>query len=64
MLRRLLVGSAHYILGPFGEDCDSASLWIEAGGPMWKERQAKSGGGGGAEARRAAAQAVGNCGSV
>jgi transposase len=22
MLRRLLVGSAHYILGPFGEDCD------------------------------------------
>ena len=22
MVRRLLVGSAHYILGPFGEDCD------------------------------------------
>jgi len=22
MLRRLLVGSAHYIVGPFGEDCD------------------------------------------
>ena len=22
MLRRLLVGGAHYILGPFGEDCD------------------------------------------
>jgi transposase len=22
MMRRLLVGSAHYILGPFGEDCD------------------------------------------
>ena len=22
MLRRLMVGSAHYILGPFGEDCD------------------------------------------
>ena len=22
MLRRLMVGSAHYILGPFGPDCD------------------------------------------
>ena len=22
MLRRLLVGSAHYILGPFGPDCE------------------------------------------
>jgi len=22
MMRRLLVSSAHYILGPFGEDCD------------------------------------------
>ena len=22
MMRKLLVGSAHYILGPFGEDCD------------------------------------------
>jgi transposase len=25
MLRRLLVGSGHYILGPFGEDCDLRS---------------------------------------
>jgi transposase len=34
LLRRLLVNSAHYILGPFGEDCDLQrhGLKIAAGG--------------------------------
>ncbi len=35
MLRRLLVGSAHYILGPFGPDCDLR---------RWGERLAARGG--------------------
>jgi transposase len=32
MLRRLLVGSAHYILGPFGEDCDLRSHGLKIAG--------------------------------
>jgi len=41
MLRRLLVGSAHYILGPFGEDCDMRRWGLklcERGGKNAKKR--------------------------
>jgi transposase len=41
MLRRLLVGSAHYILGPFGEDCDLRRFGMklaERGGKNAKKR--------------------------
>src|SRR5215471_19047755 len=43
MLRRLLVGSAHYILGPFGPDTDLRryGLWLcERGGKNAKKRAA------------------------
>lgn len=43
MLRRLLVGSAHYVLGPFGPDCDLRrwGLGLAArGGPHGKKRAA------------------------
>jgi transposase len=47
-LRRLLVGSAHYILGPFGPDTDLRrwGLKLAARGPQ--ERQETGGGGSGA----------------
>jgi transposase len=32
LLRRLLVGSAHYILGPFGEDCDLRRYGLKIAG--------------------------------
>jgi transposase len=41
MLRRRLVGSAHYILGPFGEDCDRRGLGLKLaarGGKNAKQR--------------------------
>ena len=41
MLRRLLVGGAHYILGPFGEDCDLRRWGLklaERGGKNAKKR--------------------------
>jgi len=41
MLRRLLVGSAHYILGPFGADCDLRRWGLalaERGGKNGKKR--------------------------
>jgi hypothetical protein len=41
MLRRLLVGSAQYILGPFGEDCDLRRHGLklaERGGKNAKKR--------------------------
>ncbi len=40
-MRRLLIGSAHYILGPFGSDCDLrrfGSLLAERGGKNAKKR--------------------------
>ena len=43
MLRRLLVGSAHYILGPFGPDCDLRRWGLQLasrGGPHGKKRAA------------------------
>lgn len=39
MMRRLLVLSAHYILGPFGPDTDPAPLRAEAGGTWGKVRE-------------------------
>jgi len=41
LLRRLLVGSAHYILGPFGPDCDLRRYGLaiaERGGRNAKKR--------------------------
>ena len=41
MLRRLMVGSAHYILGPFGEDCDLRQFGLKLaarGGKNAKKR--------------------------
>jgi transposase len=41
LLRRLLVGCAHYILGPFGEDCDLRRYGVkltERGGKSAKKR--------------------------
>jgi transposase len=41
LLRRLLVGCAHYILGPFGEECDLRAFGqriAERGGPNAKKR--------------------------
>ena len=43
MLRKLLVGSAHYILGPFGPDCDLRSYGLrlcKRGGKNAKKRAA------------------------
>jgi transposase len=41
LLRRLLVGCAHYIVGPFGEECDLRAFGqriAERGGPNAKKR--------------------------
>jgi transposase len=41
MVRRLLVNSGHYILGPFGEDCDLRRHWVKIaarGGKNAKKR--------------------------
>jgi transposase len=43
MLRRLLVGSAHYILGPFGEDCDLRRHGLKvAGGAVAKNARKRA----------------------
>jgi transposase len=43
MLRRLLVGSAHYILGPFGEDCDLRRQGLKiAGGAAAKNARKRA----------------------
>jgi hypothetical protein len=56
MLRKLLVGSAQYILGPFGPDTD---LWA-ATLPAWREEcEEESGGSGGPEAGCLIAPAMG-----
>ena len=56
-LRRLLVGCAHYILGPFGADSD-LRRWGGGLRGSRHEQQEASGGGGGAQARGALAQPV------
>ncbi len=43
MLRRLLVGSAHYILGPFGEECDLRRHGLKiAGGAASKDARKRA----------------------
>jgi transposase len=48
MVRKLLVGSAHYILGPFGPDTDLRRYGLRRA--WWKERKKESRGSGSAEA--------------
>ena len=59
MVRKLLVGSAHYILGPFGPDTDLRRYGLEALRAWWEECEEESGGSGGSEAGGVAAPAVG-----
>jgi transposase len=42
MLRRLLVGSAHYILGPFGEDCDLRRQGLKIAGGAAKNARKRA----------------------
>jgi transposase len=42
MLRRLLVGSAHYILGPFGEDCDLRRQGLKIAGGATKNARKRA----------------------
>jgi transposase len=55
MLRRLMVSSAHYILGPFAHDFGSEAPRAEDRRTRWQERQETSGGGGRPQALRAVA---------
>ena len=72
LLRRLLVGSAHYILGPFGPDCDlrrwGLKLAARGGKPVLavqaRERQKASRRGGGQEAGHSDAPPVGDRGDL
>jgi hypothetical protein len=60
MLRRLLVGSAHYILGPFGPDTDLlTTVWAAAMRARWEECEEESGGSGGTEVGSLTAPTVG-----
>jgi transposase len=64
MLRRLLVGSAHYILGPFGRDTDLRRYGLrlcERGG---EECEEACGGSGSAEIGGIVASAVGERRSI
>ncbi len=63
-LRTLLVQGAQHILGPFGIDCDLATLGIETGGAWRKERKEASDCGHGKKAGSAAASSVGERRSV
>jgi hypothetical protein len=58
MLRKLLVGSAHYILGPFGKESDLRRLRREDSLPRRQERKETSGGGCSEEACGAFGQPV------
>ena len=60
MLRKLLVGSAHYILGPFGSDSDLRRHGEKIASRGAQERQETSSGGRSEEARGATAPAVGD----
>jgi transposase len=59
MLRKLLVSSAHYILGPFGSDSDLRRHGEKIASRGGKERQEAGGGGHSEEASGAATQFVG-----
>jgi hypothetical protein len=55
MLRRLMVGSAHYILGPFAHDSDLRRHGLKNSQTWWEECQETGGGGRGEKALRALA---------
>ena len=59
MLRKLLVGSAHYILGPFGSDSDLRRHGEKIASRGRQERQEAGGGGRSEKALRALAPPVG-----
>jgi transposase len=59
MLRKLLVGSAHYILGPFGPDTDLRRLPAPVVRARGKEREEESCGGGSTEAGGLVASTLG-----
>jgi transposase len=64
MLRKLLVGSAHYVLGPFGSDSDLRRHGEKDSLSGRQERQEASGGSRGQEAIRALASVVGERGGL
>ncbi len=64
MLRKLLVGSAHYILGPFGSDSDLRRHGEKIASRGGKNFQEAGGGGRGEEACGATASLVGECGGL
>ena len=64
MLRKLLVGSAHYILGPFGSDSDLRRHGQKIASRGGQERQEAGGGGRGEEACGALAPPVGERSSL
>jgi hypothetical protein len=63
-VRRLLVGSAQYILGPFGPDCDLRRWGAQAGRTRWTECQEAGGGGRGPQTGGDAPPAMGDRGEL
>ena len=59
MVRKLLVGSAQYILGPFWTGHGLTTIWVAALRAWWEECEEESGGSGGPEASRLTTPAVG-----
>jgi transposase len=59
MVRRLLVGSAHYILGPFGPDTDLRRYGAAVMRTRWEECEEESGGSSCPEAGSSTAPALG-----
>jgi transposase len=59
MVRQLLVGSAHYILGPFGPDTDLRCYGLRLSERGREEREEARRGGGSAQAGGTAAPTVG-----
>ena len=59
MVRKLLVGSAQYILGPFGPDTDLRRYGAAVMRAGWKECEEASGGSGGPEAGSSTALPLG-----
>src|SRR6266576_3614286 len=64
MMRRLLVGSAHYYLGAVRTGHGLTTVWAAALRAGWEECEEESGGSGGAEARRLTALPVGEWRSI
>jgi transposase len=64
LLRRLLVGSAQRILGPFGEDCDLRRHGLKIFRARWQGRQEAGRGGRRPQTLRVTAPFVGQRGSI